>query len=213
MRAGNANIVHLGSTPGPPHRAQRTLQYSQIANTIKRMILKPQDVFICLKLVALGRQSWTYQQLAGALHMSASEVNGGVRRAIRARLVVPGGGGANPRPNLIALHEFLIHGVKYAFPPDRGSLTRGLPTSYAAPPLDAEVQPFEDLPPVWPHPQGPLRGYAFSPLYRSVAQAALDDPALYALLALVDAIRDERSRATNQAARELAARLVPSGST
>jgi hypothetical protein len=52
-----------------------------------------------------------------------------------------------------------------------------------------------------------VRGYAFSPLYRSVPQAALADPSLHQLLALVDAIRDERSRVANQAVRELAARL------
>ena len=62
------------------------------------MNLKPQDVFIALKLVALGRQSWTYAQLASELFMSASEINGGVKRAIRARLIAPATEkGGNPR--------------------------------------------------------------------------------------------------------------------
>ncbi|WP_018954970.1 hypothetical protein [Thioalkalivibrio sulfidiphilus] len=173
------------------------------------MVLKPQDIFICLKLVSLGREPWTYQQLSQSLFMSASEINAGVRRAVRARLAGPGRDGANPRPNLIALHEFLVHGVKYAFPPDRGALTQGVPTAHAAEPLAGipGANPGDEPPPVWPHPQGPVRGYAFSPLYRSVPQAALADPTLHQLLALVDAIRDERSRVANQAARELAARL------
>ncbi|MFW5452488.1 hypothetical protein [Thioalkalivibrio sulfidiphilus] len=173
------------------------------------MVIKPQDIFICLKLVSLGREAWTYQQLSQSLFMSASEINAGVRRAVRARLAGPGRDGANPRPSLIALHEFLIHGVKYAFPPDRGALTQGVPTAHAAEPLAgiAGVNPGDEPPPVWPHPHGPVRGYAFSPLYRSVPQAALADPTLHQLLALVDAIRDERSRVANQAARELAARL------
>jgi hypothetical protein len=172
------------------------------------MVLKPQDVFICLKLVALGRQAWTYQQLSEQLFMSASEINAGVRRAMRARLAGPGPGGSNPQPNIMALGEFLVHGLKYAFPPDRGAITQGVPTAHGAPPLaGAPGTDNGDPEPVWPHPHGPARGYAFSPLYRSVPQAALADPVLHELLALVDAIRDERSRVGNLAVRELTARL------
>jgi hypothetical protein len=172
------------------------------------MILKPQDVFICLKLVTLGRRPWTYQQLSADLFMSASEINAGVRRAVRARLAGPGPDGASPQANLIALAEFLVHGLKYAFPPDRGAITQGVPTAHGAPPLAGAPNTVNDDPiPVWPHPNGPARGYAFSPLYRSVPQAALADPALHELLALADAVRDERSRVGNLAVRELTARL------
>ncbi len=202
-------IDHSPAGAAATLRIGAPLQGLHFANTISAMVLKPQDIFICLKLVSLGREPWTYQQLSQSLFMSASEINAGVRRAVRARLAGPGRDGANPRPNLIALHEFLVHGVKYAFPPDRGALTQGVPTAHAAEPLAGipGANPGDEPPPVWPHPQGPVRGYAFSPLYRSVPQAALADPTLHQLLALVDAIRDERSRVANQAARELAARL------
>lgn len=172
------------------------------------MNLKPQDVFIALKLVAVGERSWTYAQLASELHMSASEINGGVKRGIRARLLAPAGEqGGNPRPVIMALEEFLIHGVKYAFPPDRGTMTLGLPTSYAAPPLSHQVKPHEDLPPVWPDPKGEVKGIAFEPFYKSVPKAVGEDNRLYELLALADAIRDPRARERNLAARELSARL------
>jgi hypothetical protein len=175
---------------------------------MRRMVLKPQDVFVALKLVALGRQPWTYLQLAGALFMSASEINAGVKRGLRARLLgPPPNGKGNPRPNLIALSEFLVHGLKYAFPPDRGALTLGVPTAHAAAPLSGQTSPDTDPPPVWPHPGGTVKGYAYSPLYRSVPEAALADPGFYELLALVDAIRDPSSRVTNLAVRELNARL------
>ncbi len=36
----------------------------------------------------------------------------------------------NDRPNLSAIKEFLIHGVKYAIPAEHGVSTRGFPTSY-----------------------------------------------------------------------------------
>ena len=172
------------------------------------MILKPQDVFICLKLVTMGRRPWTYQQLSDSLFMSASEINAGVRRAMRARLAGPGPEGGSPQPNLMALAEFLVHGLKYAFPPDRGAMTQGVPTAHGTAPLaDAPGIPGDEPIPVWPRPSGPAKGYAYSPLYRSVPEAALADPALHELLALVDAIRDERSRVGNLATRELQARL------
>lgn len=171
------------------------------------MILKPQDVVILLKLVAWGSQSWTYQRLAVELSISQSEAHAGVRRAVAARLMSEATS-ANGRPILRALEEFLIHGVRYAYPPDRGELTRGMPTGYAAPPLNKVIVQPDESPPVWPYAEGTVRGYSFSPLFPSVPAAAARDPALYELLALVDAIRDGRARERNLAAKELALRLV-----
>ncbi|MEG4446282.1 hypothetical protein QUB47_34895, partial [Microcoleus sp. AT9_B5] len=56
---------------------------------------------------------------------------------------------------------------------------------------------------VWPDPQGVVRGQAIAPLYRSVPQAASNDPELYALLSLIDAIRVGRVREQRLAASEL----------
>lgn len=167
------------------------------------MTLKPQDIVILLKLVTLGDRSWSYNVLAVELAMSPSEVHSGVKRAAAARLLDP----QRNVPILRALQEFLVHGVKYAFPPDRGPLTRGLPTAYAAPPLSALIVQSDEPPPVWPDPEGMVRGSAFSPLYPSVPKAAAQDPALYELLALVDAIRDGRARERALAIKELTLRL------
>jgi hypothetical protein len=104
------------------------------------------------------------------------------------------------RTNLL---EFLLHGVRYAFPPELGGATRGIPTGYAAPVLRDHFAAIDTLPPVWPHPTGTVRGRAFEPLYPSVPVAAAVDPALYAALALVDAIRGGSARD-----RELATRLL-----
>ena len=108
----------------------------------------------------------------------------------------------------VVLVEFLVHGVKYAFPPDRGTMTRGTPTAYAAPPMNKEFVPDSDPPPVWPDPDGTVRGLAFSPLTRGTPKAARQDPALYEVLALVDAIRDGRVRERRYAEKELTARLA-----
>jgi hypothetical protein len=170
------------------------------------MILKPQDVVVLLKLVAIGPEPWTYQGLAVALSMSSSEVHAGVRRAAAARLMsdVTTVGG---RPVLPALAEFLIHGVRYAYSPERGALTPGMPTGYAAPPLNKTIVQPNEPPPVWPYAEGRVRGYSFAPLYPSVPAAAARDQKLYELLALVDAIRDGRARERNLAVKELEARL------
>lgn len=37
------------------------------------MVLKPQDIYVLLKLVALGRESWSYNRLGVYLGMSPSE--------------------------------------------------------------------------------------------------------------------------------------------
>mgnify|MGYP006928319707 CR=1 FL=1 len=172
------------------------------------MNLKPQDIFIALKLLALDQKNWSYVQLANELYMSASEINAGVKRCIAARLIMPALlPGESPQPARKALEEFLIHGVKYAFVPDRGELTRGLATGYAAEPLRELFINSDEPPPVWPHPEGKVRGFSFSPLYPSAPKAALADQRLYELLVLVDAIRGGKARESEAAVRELKTRL------
>ncbi|MEG3837592.1 hypothetical protein QUB19_29565 [Microcoleus sp. B4-C5] len=61
---------------------------------------------------------------------------------------------------------------------------------------------------VWPDPQGVVRGQALAPLYRSVPQAAKNDPELYTLLSLIDALRVGRVREQRLAVSELENRLV-----
>lgn len=172
------------------------------------MQLKPQDLLVLLKLVSLQGIPWTYQRLAVDLSISQSEAHAAVGRAVAARLMT------NPtvttgRPITASLLEFLVHGVKYAFPAERGALTRGIPTGYAAPPLNSAIVGSNEPPPVWPFAEGTTRGEAFEPLYPSVPVAAQRDSRLYELLALVDALRDGRARERNLAAKELETRLAP----
>ena len=169
------------------------------------MVLKPQDLLIVLKLWVSKDRGWTYPALAKALKMSSSEVHGGVKRAYAAGLLMEPK--AEARPNPEALREFLIHGVRYAFPPDRGEQTRGIPTAHAAPPLLEAFQESNEPVPVWPYPEGKVRGQSFSPIYRSAPEAALEDRALYELLALMDAMRGGRSRDRSLAKKALMERI------
>src|ERR1700722_20480458 len=91
------------------------------------MVLKPQDVYVVLKIVTCGVRG-PYAQLASELGMSTSEVHASVKRAQSAKLIH--GSELLNRPNLAALEEFLVHGLKYAFPAERGEFTRGVPISY-----------------------------------------------------------------------------------
>jgi len=169
------------------------------------MYLKPQDVVVLIKLLEYGSKRPPYAQVAKELFLSASEVHASVQRARRARLL--GGGDRQEAPILTALEEFLIHGLKYAFPPQRGELTRGVPTAFAAEPLKSRISGGDDPPPVWPFAEGNVRGYSFAPLYKTVPQAALRDPFLYEMLALIDAIRDGKARERQMAVEEIKARL------
>lgn len=148
--------------------------------------LKPQDVLVLLKLVAIGDRSWTYSGLAGELGMSASEVHGATKRLSIAQLFFRDSGTVF-HGNAV---EFLVSGARYAFPAEWGTQTVGLPTGYAAPPLNAQSVPGNSLPPVWPSRHGTVTGIALTPLYSSVPDAVHADPHLYELLALVDALRE-----------------------
>jgi hypothetical protein len=187
------------------------------------MELRPQDIVVALKLLLPQKnRHWTYASLADELCMSSSQAFRSVERAEVAGLLKPttnltsspngepGKQSAISGPvNRSNLKEFLIHGVQYAFPVQRGAITRGMPTAEAAPPLNQHLMPPppSQLPPVWPFAEGRTRGLELPPLYKNAPKAAMRDPELYELLALVDAIRGGRAREREIAARELVSRI------
>lgn len=173
------------------------------------MDIAPQDVLVMLKLVAIGRRSWSYNELAIELGISASQAHSAVKRALSARLALRQNGRITPQTN--NLEEFLVHGLKYLCVPQRGEITRGIPTAHGAPPLVDMLTEPQEIVPVWPHPEGKVRGESFSPIFRSAPEASMRDSGLYQLLALVDAIRGGRARERTLAARELGKRLKAYG--
>jgi len=169
------------------------------------MVLKPQDILVLLKLIAVGKKNWSYNILSVSLGMSPSEVHAAVRRSLAVGLAVKHED--TIFPNIRNLEEFLIHGLKYVFVPDRGELSRGIPTLYAADPLKGKYVDTDEPPPVWPDPGGTVRGMAFSPLYKSAPIAACKDQSLYELLVLIDALRGGRAREREAATAEIKNRL------
>jgi hypothetical protein len=170
------------------------------------MNLKPQDVLVVLKLLVLKGQSWNYAMLSTQLGMmSVSQIHAAVKRAVLSRLAIQNGDVIVPM--IRNLEEFVIHGLPYVFVPERGGLVRGIPTAHAAAPLMHQFAPSDEFPPVWPDPEGAVRGMAFSPLHKLAPKAALVDEKLYELLALLDAIRGGRAREKHMAVVEWKERM------
>lgn len=166
----------------------------------RQIALKPQDLYVVLALLSRASPPVSlYPDLAGLSGLAVSAVHGALKRAAASKLVLF----QNRKPMVlkVALLEFLVHGARYAFPPVLGGLTRGVPTAYAAAPLNEVIAPSADPSPVWPHAKGTVRGLAVAPLYPSVPEAALKDASLYAALALLDALRMGQAREREAAQR------------
>lgn len=166
------------------------------------MVTKPQDVVVALKLCLHGARR-SYADLGRELGLSASEVHAAVVRLGDARLIDP----ETKEIRREALRNFLVHGVPYSFPTRAKEMTRGMPTAWAAPAMSDKLGHSEQLPPVWPDPEGRVQGLSVRPLYPSVPGAARNDPELYHLLALVDALRIGRARERNMAEKEISEQL------
>ena len=170
------------------------------------MELKPQDLLVLLKAAAQPNERPTYAALGKALSMSSSEVHASVKRAAIAGLAVVGGR-KGWVPVYPALLEFAVHGARYAFPAEMGPVRRGVPTSFGVEPLASKISAGAGEVPVWAYSAGSVKGPSVSPLYRTVPQAALADPALHELLALLDAMRFGRARERDLAGKALATLL------
>lgn len=164
--------------------------------------LKPQDIVILLKIIALGEKPWFHHTIAQELGISQSEVSQSLNRTKYAGLLDE----ARKNVNKIAFTEFLIHGVAYAFPQQPGALVRGVLTAHAAEPLNNIIKANEKY--VWPYAKGLDRGQAVEPLYNTVVEASTKDRDLYELLTLVDAIRVGRVREKEIAKKELEKRIL-----
>jgi DNA-binding transcriptional ArsR family regulator len=164
--------------------------------------LKPQDVLILLKIIALGNENWFHHTLAEELGMSQSEVSQSLNRSRYAGLIDE----ARKKVNRIAFNEFISHGLSYAFPQQPGPIVRGVLTAHSAEPLNQIINAAEKY--VWPYARGNERGQSIEPLYNTVVEAILKDHKLYELLALVDALRVGRVREKEIAKKELEKRIL-----
>ncbi len=151
--------------------------------------LRPFDVAVALRLLLSPEER--YEPLAEALVTSTSAVHRSVARLQLAGLC-KADSRTIARP---ALREFLLHGVRYAFPAVHGPDRSGVLTAWAAPAVGALFTDGVDLRPlVWPIETGLAHGESLVPLFSGVPAVAARDPQMYELLACVDAIRAGGSR-------------------
>ncbi len=177
------------------------------APTSAPVVLKPHDVALLLKIIAVensgdnrggarsGSESFSVpplRRIAEATGISLAEVHNSLGRARAVGLILSNGGLHVNRRGLL---DLMTYGMRWVFPPSRGGLVRGIPTSYAAAPLADQLILGSDPPPVWAYAEGKERGIALSPLYPRAVEAALQDPAFYELLVLADALRSNETRA------------------
>ena len=163
--------------------------------------MKPQDVVVLLKIIALNNNNWQQIPLAQSLKMSQSEVSQSAARSRYAGLL--DSSGKEVMRN--ALFDFLQYGLAVVFPVKPGAVAKGVPTAHSAEPLKERIISNEDY--VWPYAKGKIRGQGITPLFATVPLAALEDKQLHALLALADALRVGRARERNIAVQELKNRL------
>jgi len=159
--------------------------------------MRPQDIVILLKILALGDAEWQLKDLSNSLYISISEVSESLERSQFANLLDY----QKKRVNRQNLMDFLLFGVKYVFPLQPGILTRGIPTAHSHPFMKQSISSESSF--VWPYADGEVIGQAIEPFYPRQPQAALLDDVLYKLLALTDVIRVGKQREIKIAEHEL----------
>jgi hypothetical protein len=163
--------------------------------------MRPQDVVVLLKIASKKNSTWLMKDIAHELFVSQSEVSESLNRSDLAGLM-------DVTQKTIfkeSVLEFLFFGLRYVFPVQPGTVTRGIPTAHSAPPLKGMIHSEEVF--VWPIAEGTARGQSIEPLYKTVPLAVLNDNELYQLLALVESLRVGKVRERDLAFAELKKRI------
>jgi len=164
--------------------------------------MRPQDITVLLKIIALKNNNWRNIDLAYGLIISPSEVSEALNRCKITKLI----DSEKKIVHINALTEFLIFGLKYVFPAQPGPIVRGMPTAHSASPIKEKISLGNDTY-VWQDPDGSERGQIIEPLYKTIPQASRNDPSFYELMVIVDTIRIGRAREVQIAIEELNKRL------
>lgn len=168
---------------------------------LSKQIMKPQDVVILLKIIAMEGEDWLQLTLARSLRMSQSEISQSVARARYSGLMNK----SNKAVMRETFMDFLQYGLAVVFPAHPGPIVRGMATAHSAAPLNNIVESNETL--VWPWTKGQSRGQAVAPLYSTLPEAVLYDNKFYELVALADTLRVGRARERNLALEILRERI------
>lgn len=165
--------------------------------------MRPQDIPVLLQLHLMDGKDWLYADIAALLKISPSEVSESLERSKIAGLL------DNSKRKIMpaALWEFLVYGIRYVWPAVLGKKQRGVPTAHSAKPLSDIIVSNEDIY-VWANAKGNVRGESLQPLYPTIPDIVENNPQLYELLALIDALRIGKAREVQIARDELNKRLL-----
>jgi hypothetical protein len=167
------------------------------------LVFREVDIVVLLGLLRHSAGDWTVRSLAKELGLPSASV----QRSLDRLAATPAFDARRRRVSLGACDELFNHALRYLAPARPGGETRGLGTSWAAPPLSEHLAQADEPPPVWPDPHGELRGLEVTPLHPAVVSLARADPEMYELLALVDALRLGDTRTRGLAVELLRARI------
>lgn len=159
--------------------------------------MRPQDIAILLKIIALSQSDWHLVPLSASMRISIGEISESLNRSRTARLIDH----RKKKVNKENLMEFLEHGFQYVFPIEPGAYVRGFPTAHAHP--DVKKKFNSDMDYVWPDASGTVMGLMIEPLYPRQTEAAKDDAIFYKLLAFTDMLRVGKAREVKFALAEL----------
>lgn len=159
--------------------------------------MRPQDVAVLLKIIAIDGQDWQMAGLSNSLRISISEISESLNRSRIASLIDYKKKKIS-RQNLL---EFLEHGVRYVFPQQPGTMVRGIPTAHSHPFMKNNF--ISEFNYVWPDTKGKVMGLTIEPFYPKQVEAVIEDQEYYKLLALVDVIRVGKVREIKSAVNEI----------
>jgi len=178
-------------------RFENKEQYCYICFMRNHNGMRPLDIVVLMKLIALKDNPWQYRDLSASLFISISEISASLNRSRIAGLVDSG----RKKVRRSSLMEFIQYGLQYVFPQLPGPIVNGIETAHSHPFYKQYFS--SDLPFVWPEVNGKARGQSIEPLHKGVVKAVQEDKDLYKLLASIDILRVGKVREKNKAIDEL----------
>lgn len=146
-------------------------------------MIMPRDIVV---LLWLARQSdvWTVRSLGVPIGVGTGPMHRSLGHLSDAGLL----DGERRSVNFAVTREFVQHAVRFIAADVPGAEVRGIPTAWGDPVFDGLIAA-GGAAPVWPFPEGKVRGPALTPLAGNAPQLRQTQPELATDLAIVDAIR------------------------
>ena len=183
-------------------------------------MLKGQHIIILLLLRLRPEQSWTYEALSKTIGLSTSQCHHAHKRLRESGLVTADASGPWQVPIFNCL-EFILHGLKYAFPAKIGASSRGIPMAQSASFVKEHFVNEDSMGSayVWRDPEGLEKGNSLEPIHGcqlrfapgKTPDSSKEDSLMYEVLVCIDLLRVGRARERNWAVEALKKRIHDSG--